>query len=75
MRLAISGIVEHANEGRVLTCLWAVPNGTVAWAIEHGGACWELRVVRRGRLIAQHRCSSFSDLITAAIAAHRLVDD
>jgi hypothetical protein len=64
--------VEDVNDVEPLTCLWEAPDGTRAWVIELGGS-WELRVLRHGRLVAQHRCCSFGDLMAAATTAHRLV--
>jgi hypothetical protein len=63
--------VDDGNiDGRMITCVWECRDGTKACAVEHEDGGWELRVVRRGRIVAQHRCASFADLIAAAMAAH-----
>jgi hypothetical protein len=64
---------ETNNEGQLLTCLWERRDGTKACAVELEGGGWELRVERRGRIVAQHRCASYADLIAAAMAAHDLL--
>ena len=54
---------------------WELPDGTKAGVVEHPATPqWELRIVKRGRVIDRERCGSFSDLIDAAMAAHYKAD-
>jgi hypothetical protein len=73
MRIAISPAVQDANNDGPLTCLWEIPDGTKAVAIERATGAWELRVLRRGRILSTRRCDSLTDLVAAAVAAHRAI--
>ena len=68
-------MIDPTSAEPVMAWLWELPDGTKAGVVEHAAPPqWELRIVKGGRVIDCERCTSFSDLIAAAMAAHYKAD-
>jgi hypothetical protein len=57
-------------DSSIVTWLWELHDGTKAGVAEHADRSWELRILRRGRIVSQQHWQSLQDLVAASTAAY-----